>query len=64
MENQMMYAELVDGVTIDMLNDPLVRIVSDTGLFLLTPKSNTSNYPELDFEIADEDTLKTYNIVF
>jgi hypothetical protein len=64
MEDKIMFAELIDGVTIEMLNDPLVRIVSDTGVFLITRESNISNYPELDFEETDEKALKTYKITF
>lgn len=64
MENQIMYAELINVITIEMLNDPLVRIISDTGLFIVTPKSNSYKYPELDFEEADEEALKIYEITF
>lgn len=64
MENQIMFAELINGVTVEMLNDPFVRIISDTGIFLVTPKSNVSTYPELNFEEADEEALKTYEITF
>lgn len=64
MEDKIVFAELIDGVTIEMLNDPLVRIVSDTGVFLITRESNISNYPELDFEEADEEALKIYEITF
>lgn len=64
MENQIMFAELINGITIEMLNDPLIRIISDTGLFLVTPKTNSYKYPELDFEDADDDALKIYEITF
>ena len=64
MENQIMYAELINGVTEKMKKDPQAKIISDTGLFLVTTKSNTSNYPELDFEKVDEEALKSYDIKF
>jgi len=55
-----MYAELINGITIDMLNDSKVRIISDTGLFLITSKSNTSNYPNLEFDVATMESLEAY----
>ncbi len=55
-----MYAELINGITIDMLDDNEVRIISDTGLFLVTRKSHISNYPNLEFEEATMDSLKFY----
>lgn len=64
MKERIMFAELVNGITTSMQEDPLVKIVSDTGLFLVTPKSNISNYPELNFEPADECSLEIYGINF
>lgn len=64
MKNQIMFAELVNGVTTVMLNDPQVRIISDAGVFLVTPKSNTHNYPELQFKEVDKEALEVYNIQF
>lgn len=61
MENQLMWAELANGVTIQMLNDPKTRIISDTGLFLITYKSNISAYPNLNFIKADNEALEAYN---
>lgn len=55
-----MYAELVNGITFDMLNDSKVRIIRDTGLFLVTRKNNTKNYPRLEFEEACESSLIAY----
>lgn len=62
MENHIMYAELAKGITTDMLNDPKVRIISDTGLFLVTRQSNTSTYPALEFKPIQPEALEVYDI--
>lgn len=62
MENQLMYAELINGVTEQMKEDKQVQIVSDVGLFLVTTRSNTSNYPELVFEEIDKEAIEAYHI--
>jgi hypothetical protein len=58
---QFMYSELLNGVSERMRNDPESRIISDGMLFLITNESNTSNYPELTFEIADQESLDAYS---
>lgn len=60
MEDQMMFAELVDGVAKQIWNDQKVTIISDTGLFLVTAKSNVSLYPELIFKEIDKEVLTIY----
>ncbi len=58
----LMFAELVDGVTFDMLEDRLVYIVGDTGIFLITTPEHTITYPELEFEEVDEDSYNQYEL--
>lgn len=60
MANQFMYAELIDGVTEQMRNDPKSRIISDGMVFLITNESNTSNYPELSFYEVGNEALFAY----
>lgn len=62
MENQMMFAELIDGVTEQMKKDSKVTIVSDSGLFLVTDKSNVSLYPGLKFKKIIKEVLTIYEL--
>lgn len=57
------YAELMDSVTMEMLEDKLVAIISDNALFLVTTKENCQNYQE-DFYPVDSEGRKAYGIEF
>ena len=56
-----MYAECINGVTEKMKRDPLVKIISDGAVFLLTTKNNISTYPELKFKEVNKESLKAYS---
>ncbi len=58
----LVFAELVDGATDQMTQDPKVYILSDTGLFLVTTPEYASTYPELEFLEVDEESYDLYNL--
>jgi len=64
MENQLMYAEIIDGFTVEMENDPKAQIISDSGIFLVTTKSNMHKYPELDFYEVCQEAIEAYDLKF
>lgn len=64
MENQIMYAEVLDGFTVEMENDPNGQIISDTGIFFVTLKSNINKYPELDFFEVCVEAIEAYELRF
>ena len=58
MEN-LVYAEC--SVTFDMLEDKMVAIISDTGIFIVTTMENSKKYDE-EFYAVDTEGMKAYNI--
>lgn len=57
---RLVFAELTDGVSMDMLTDPNIHIISDGALFLITTEEHQTNYPYLHYEETDIATLKEY----
>lgn len=51
---QLVYAELMNGVTLEMLGDQLVTIISDTGVFMVTTKENSLKYNEDFYPVCAE----------
>ena len=60
---QLVYAEVMNGVTLQMLGDPLVAIISDTGVFMVTTELNSKKFNE-DFYPVDAEAKKVYGIHF
>lgn len=60
MEN-LVYAEC--SLTFDMLEDRLITIISDTGVFVVTTESNSKNYDELFYPVSKQ-AIVAYNIHF
>ena len=60
---QLVYAEIMDGVTMSMLEDKQVAIISDTGVFMVTTEENSKNYNE-EFYPVDAEAIKEYGIRF
>ena len=58
---QLVYAEVMNGVTLDMLGDPLVAIISDTGVFMVTTEENSKKYDE-DFYPVSAEAREAYGI--
>lgn len=58
-----MYAEIIEGITIEMENDPNGQIISDNGIFFVTLKSNIHKYTELDFYEVCEAAASAYNLL-
>lgn len=58
----LMFAELIDGVTTEMLEDKNVYILSDTGLFLFTTPKHAPTYPELEFFDVDAESYQIYEL--
>lgn len=53
--------ELVNGITIDVMTDKKVRIISDGALFIVMTKEHSKEYPELEFWGTDFETLEIYD---
>lgn len=60
---QLVYAEVMNGISLDMLGDPLVAIISDTGVFIVTTNENSLKYNE-DFYPVCEEAEKAYGVWF
>lgn len=60
---QLVYAEVMNGITLEMVGDSLVAIISDTGLFIVTTKENSMKYNE-DFYPVGEEAREAYGIRF
>jgi hypothetical protein len=58
----LVYAELVDGATTEMINDPKVFILSDGALFLVTTPEYATTHPDLTFFPIDEDSYNAYDL--
>lgn len=43
---QLVYAEVMNGITFTMLEEPKVVIISDTGVFTITIEENSKKYDE------------------
>ena len=57
---KLVYAELVNGITMDMMTDKKVRIISDGALFIITTEEHSKEYPELEFWETDLESLGDY----
>lgn len=60
---QLVYAELVNGVSFTMLEDPLVHIIADNAIFLVTTSENSSKY-DVEFYAVDEEAMESYHLEF
>lgn len=58
---QLVYAELINGVCISMLEDPLVAIISDGSIFIVTTKENSQKYKEGFYPVGAE-AKKSYHL--
>lgn len=59
---KLVFAELVNGLSLEMLEDQKIRIISDGALFLVTTEKHSKNYPSLEFEETDIETLSIYGL--
>lgn len=57
---KLVYAELTEGVSMDMLTDPNIHIVSDGALFLITTEEDQKNYPNLHFAEREVETIQQF----
>ena len=61
METQLVYAEGMNGISFCMLEDQLVQIISDTGLFIVTTLENSRKY-QLDFYPVSAEAIEAYGL--
>lgn len=61
METKLVYAEVMNGITFSMMEDPLVRIISDTGVFIVTTLENSKKYA-LDFYPVCAEAMEAYGL--
>ena len=62
METQLVYAEVMNGITFSMMEDPLVQIISDTGVFIVTTLEISKQYPDEDFYPVCLEAIEAYGI--
>lgn len=60
---KLVYAEVMNGISFEMMEDPLVVIISDTGVFIVTTEKNSRKYDEEFYPVCDE-AIKDYGIRF
>lgn len=60
---QFVYAELKDGISFSMLEDPLVAILSEGTVFMVTTLENSRKYDE-EFYPVDAEGMKAYSITY
>lgn len=58
---QLVYAEVMNGITFTMLEDPKVVIISDTGIFMVTTEENSKKYNEEFYPVCAE-AMEAYGI--
>lgn len=51
----------MNGITFSMMEDPLVLIISDTGVFIVTTLENLKQYT-LDFFPVCKEAIKAYGL--
>lgn len=51
---QLVYAEVMNGVNLDVISDPLVVVISDTGVFMVTTEGNSKTYEEEFYPVSAE----------
>ena len=61
METQLVYAEVMNGISFSMLEDKLVQIISDTGVFMVTTLENSKKYA-LEFYPVDVAGKEAYGL--
>lgn len=59
---QLVYAEVMNGITFSMLEDPQVVIISDNSVFIVTTKENSKNYDEVFYPV-DEEGIEAYDLL-
>lgn len=60
---QLVYAEIMNDFTQTMREDPLVVIISDTGVFMVTTDENSKNCDE-EFYPVDAEGREAYGISY
>ena len=61
MEN-LVCAELVNGLSLEMLQDKMVLVLNDGGLFVITTVENSEHYTETFYPL-DSEVQNLFNIV-
>ena len=59
---KLLYTELIDSVTFDMLADKKLLILSDNAIFIITFEENAVNYPNEEFYEVTDYARKEYEI--
>lgn len=59
---KLVFAELVGGVSFQMMEDKQVQIVSDGSIFLVTTEEHSMEYPELNFEDVPDEAIVQYGL--
>lgn len=59
---KLVFAELVEGVSFQMMEDRNVVIVSDGSFFLVTTREHSDTYPELKFDPVPQTAIQQYEL--
>ncbi len=59
---KLVFAELVEGVSFQMMEDRKVVIVSDGAFFLVTTEEHSKEYPEPDFDVVPDCAIEQYGL--
>ncbi|MEZ4936527.1 MAG: hypothetical protein R2799_02935 [Crocinitomicaceae bacterium] len=59
---KLVFAELVEGVSFQMMEDRNVVIVSDGAFFLVTTEEHSKEYPELKFDHVPSEAIEQYGL--
>ncbi|MEZ4936511.1 MAG: hypothetical protein R2799_02850 [Crocinitomicaceae bacterium] len=59
---KLVFAELIGGVSFQMLEDKKVVTVSEGAFFLVTTEEHSKEYPGLKFEDVSDDAFQQYGL--
>ncbi len=61
---KLVYAELMGSVTMDMLMDKQILIISDNAIFIVTTPEHSVKYPQETFYDVCEEAISDYEIEY
>ncbi len=59
---RLVYAQFQGTLTLEMMMDKDILILSDSGVFLITTEEHAVNYPDEEFDLISDYALHEYGI--
>ena len=59
---RLVYAQFQGTLTLEMMMDKDILILSDSGVFLITTEEHAVNYPDEEFDLISDYALQEYGI--